>query len=152
MKIVTGIKPTGSPHLGNYLGAIRPALEYSKDHTAIPYFFIADYHALISTKDPKQLLDWTRQVAATWLSFGLDPNKVVFYKQSDVPELFELSWILSCVTPKGLMNRAHAYKAAKSDEGVNLGLYTYPILMTADILAFQADLVPVAPERSLSGT
>ena len=146
---LTGIKPTGMPHLGNYVGSIRPALELAKEFDA--RYFIADYHALNQIKDPVKLKDMTFEVAAAWLACGLDPDKVLFYRQSDVPETFELATILMAFTPKGLMNRAHAYKAVvqqneedgnAQDDGVNIGLFTYPILMSADILLFDADVVP----------
>ncbi len=151
---LTGIKPTGTPHIGNFLGAIRPALELSKSCEA--RFFIADYHALNSTRDPQALRNMTLEIAAAWLACGLDPSRVLFYRQSDVPETFELLTILLAFTPKGLMNRAHAYKAmlqanAQSgkdpDDGVNMGLYTYPVLMAADILLFDPDLVPVGNDQ-----
>ena len=105
---LTGIKPTGQPHIGNYLGMIKPALELAKDYQAL--YFIADYHALTTVKDKKQLKELTYQVAATWLTLGLNPDEVIFYRQSDIPEVFELSWVLACFTAKGLLNRAHAYK------------------------------------------
>ncbi|MGM0443702.1 MAG: tryptophan--tRNA ligase [Fibrobacterota bacterium] len=151
---LTGIKPTGMPHLGNYMGAIKPALGLAKDYFA--HYFIADYHALNTIRDPKELRELTYEVAAAWLACGLDPEKVLFYRQSDVPETFELSTILTAFTAKGLMNRAHAYKAmvqeneAKErdrDFGVNMGLYTYPVLMAADILLFDADVVPVGKDQ-----
>jgi tryptophanyl-tRNA synthetase len=151
---LTGIKPTGIPHIGNYLGAIRPALELSSQGEAV--YFIADYHALTSVFDGDALHESIRCVAATWLALGLDPQKAVFYKQSDVPEIFEFSWVLSCLTPKGFMNRAHAYKdkVAKNQEagedadaGVNMGLFSYPCLMNADILLFGADVVPVGKDQ-----
>ncbi|MFZ8934649.1 MAG: tryptophan--tRNA ligase [Bacteriovoracaceae bacterium] len=154
---LTGIKPTGSPHLGNYLGAIKPALENLKTSSAENYFFIADYHAHTSVKDPKLFRQYVIELAATWLACGLDPEKVVFYRQLDVPELFELNWLLACHTPKGDLNRAHAYKALVQeneekgnkdpDHGVNMGLYTYPLLMSADILLFDANLVPVGKDQ-----
>lgn len=156
-RVLTGIKATGV-HIGNWMGAIQPALDLAKDSQYDSYFFIANYHALNSVQDPNTLRKITYEVAATWLALGLDPNKTVLYRQSDIPEIFELSVILSALTPKGLMNRAHAYKAkvqdneAKNtedlDDGVNMGLYTYPILMTADILALNADLVPVGPDQA----
>lgn len=156
-RVLTGIKATGV-HIGNWMGAIQPALDLAKDPNYDSYFFIANYHALNSVQDPTVLRQITYEVAATWLALGLDPNKTVLYRQSDIPEIFELSVILSALTPKGLMNRAHAYKAkvqdneAKNtedlDDGVNMGLYTYPILMTADILALNADLVPVGPDQA----
>lgn len=155
--VLTGVKPTHIPHLGNYLGAIRPSIELS-DKAAKSYLFIADYHALTSVQDPALLKEYTYQVAAVWLACGMDPKKTIIYRQSDVPEIFELQWILSCVTPKGLMNRAHAYKAMLDinqaagkedlDSGVSVGLYTYPVLMSADILMFNADLVPVGEDQT----
>lgn len=155
--VLTGVKPTHIPHLGNYLGAIRPSIALSAAAEK-SYLFIADYHALTSVQDPKLLNEYTYQVAAVWLACGMDPKKTVVYRQSDVPEIFELAWILSCVTPKGLMNRAHAYKAMLDlnqaagkedlDAGVSVGLYTYPVLMSADILMFNADLVPVGEDQT----
>ncbi|MBE3205022.1 MULTISPECIES: tryptophan--tRNA ligase [Parafrankia] len=152
---LTGIKPTGEPHLGNYIGAIRPALELTATYESI--YFIADYHALTSIRDRAQFATYTRSVAATWITLGLDPEQTIFYKQSDVPEIFELTWILSCVTGKGLMNRAHAYKAARDrnaesgaadlDAGVNMGLFNYPILMAVDILIMGSDVVPVGQDQ-----
>ncbi|MGM0846675.1 MAG: tryptophan--tRNA ligase [Bacillota bacterium] len=153
---LTGIKPTGHPHLGNYIGAIKPALEMAKDNTSQGIYFIADYHALNSVHDRKKFKEYTYEIAAAWLSLGLDPEKVIFYRQSDVPEILELHWILSCMTPKGLMNRAHAYKSKVEentvegndpDAGVNMGLFTYPILMAADILLFNSDKVPVGKDQ-----
>ncbi|MDD3807946.1 MAG: tryptophan--tRNA ligase, partial [Candidatus Marinimicrobia bacterium] len=151
---LTGIKPTGIPHIGNYFGAIRPALELSKEYEA--RYFIADYHALNSVKDPHLLKEMVYEVAATWLASGLDPEKVLFYRQSDVPETFDLAMILMAFTPKGLMNRAHAYKSAVQeneqagkdpDDGINMGLYTYPVLMAADILLFDTNVVPVGKDQ-----
>jgi tryptophanyl-tRNA synthetase len=151
---LTGIKPTGMPHLGNYLGAILPALRSTRDYRGV--FFIADYHALTSVHEGQAMRDQIYQVAATWLALGLDPEQTLFYKQSDVPEIFELSWILGCFTPKGFMNRAHGYKdkvaknraaGEEEDAGVNMGLYTYPVLMDADILLFKADIVPVGKDQ-----
>lgn len=151
---LTGIKPTGMPHIGNYLGAIKPALSLVENYDAC--YFIADYHALNSTRDPELLRSQTYEVAATWLACGLNPDDVLFYRQSDVPETFELSTILMAFTAKGMMNRAHAYKAITQenlnegrdiDFGVNMGLYTYPILMAADILLFDADIVPVGKDQ-----
>ncbi|WP_030459214.1 tryptophan--tRNA ligase [Kitasatospora sp. NRRL B-11411] len=152
---LTGIKPTGEPHLGNYIGAIKPALELAGGAESI--YFIADYHALTSVRDPELLGRWTRSVAATWLAAGLDPERTIFYRQSDVPEIFELHWALSCFSAKGLMNRAHAYKAARDrnreagvedlDAGVNMGLFNYPVLMAVDILIMEADLVPVGKDQ-----
>lgn len=152
---LTGIKPTGDPHIGNFVGAIRPALELAEQYESI--YFIADYHALTTIRDPEVLRRYTRSVAATWMAAGLDPERTVFYRQSDVPEVFELTWILSCVTAKGLMNRAHAYKAAldrnreagtaELDAGVNMGLFNYPILMAVDILIMETDVVPVGKDQ-----
>ena len=156
-KVLTGIKATGV-HLGNWIGAIQPALDMVKDSSDLGFFFIADYHALNTVKDAQFLSQTTAEVAATWLALGLDPQKTIFYKQSDVPEIMELAVILAPVTPKGLLNRAHAYKAKTSlneqegktdlDDGVNMGLFTYPLLMTADILAFNADQVPVGEDNA----
>jgi len=151
---LTGIKPTGTPHVGNYLGAILPALELAKNYRA--FYFIADYHALTTVRDGQQLEDLTYEVAATWLALGLDHEKVTFFRQSDVPELFELQWILACYTPKGLLNRAHAYKAATDqnaesgkdlDFGINAGLFNYPVLMASDILMFATNIVPVGLDQ-----
>lgn len=151
---LTGIKPTGTVHIGNYFGAIKPALELAADYQA--RYFIADYHALNQIKDASVLKEYTLGVAASWLACGLDPEKVLFYRQSDVPETFELTTMLMCFTPKGLMNRAHAYKAVVADNeaagkdpdsGVNMGLFTYPVLMAADILLFDADVVPVGKDQ-----
>lgn len=151
---LTGIKPTGIPHIGNYLGAIKPALKLSE--TCEARYFIADYHALNACKDPLELKKMTREIAAAWLASGLDPDKTLFYRQSDVPETFELLTILLAFTPKGLMNRAHAYKAMLQsnaeagkdpDDGVNMGLFTYPVLMAADILLFDTDFVPVGNDQ-----
>jgi tryptophanyl-tRNA synthetase len=152
-RVLTGIKPTGSPHVGNLLGAIRPALRLADEGLEAMYF-IADYHALTSVQDAKRLAHLTHEVAATWLAFGLDPERVVFYRQSDIPEIFELTWVLTCFTSKGWMNKAHAYKAAVADAktedpdaGISMGVYSYPILMAADILLFDVDLVPVGKDQ-----
>ena len=151
---LTGIKPTGTPHLGNYLGMIKPALELARSYQA--FFFIADYHALTTTHDRDQLNHRIYEVAATWLALGLDPERVVFYRQSDIREIFEFEWILACFTSKGLLNRAHAYKAAVeanlsagkgADDTINTGLYNYPVLMAADILLFETDVVPVGLDQ-----
>lgn len=151
---LTGIKPTGHPHLGNYLGMIAPCLELAQQHPT--YCFIADYHALTTVRDARQLAHLIDETAATLLAFGLNPRKIVFYRQSDIPEIFELMWVLSCTAAKGLLNRAHAYKAAvgqnrtaghDSDADIRMGLYNYPLLMAADILAFGAKLVPVGPDQ-----
>ena len=153
---LTGIKPTGTPHIGNYFGAILPAINLSNNKELDCYYFIADYHALNAIKDREQLRQYTKEVACTWLACGLDPKKIVFYKQSQVPEVTELNWLLSNVTSKGLMNRAHAYKAMVEkatsngddpDALVNMGLYNYPILMAADILLFNTKFVPVGLDQ-----
>ncbi|MDR0538891.1 MAG: tryptophan--tRNA ligase [Spirochaetaceae bacterium] len=152
---LTGIKPTGMLHIGNYFGAIKPALELAALYDA--RYFIADYHALNQVKDAAELRNAIRHIAAGWLASGLDPQKVIFYRQSLVPETFELSTMLMAFTSKGLMNRAHAYKAAVSantargedaDAGINMGLFTYPVLMAADILLFDADFVPVGRDQT----
>jgi tryptophanyl-tRNA synthetase len=154
--VLTGIKPTGRIHLGNYIGAIKPGLELAKEKNYQPAYFVADYHALTKIHNAEEFRNLSYGVAATWLALGLDPDKAIFYRQSDVPEIFELNWILACFAPKGLMNRAHAYKAmvdsnneAKKDTdfGVDMGLFTYPILMAADILLFQTDVVPVGKDQ-----
>lgn len=155
--ILTGVKPTGQPHIGNYLGAIRPAIRLSKQPGVKTFLFIADYHSLTTVHDPQELRNMIYEVAATWLACGLDPRTTSFYRQSAIPEIFEMAWILSCFTPKGLMNRAHAYKAKVQenqehgkedlDFGVNMGLYNYPILMAADILMFNANEVPVGEDQ-----
>ena len=156
LRVLTGIKPTGIPHLGNYVGAIRPAVAASTAPGAESFFFLADYHALISTQDPLRVQRSTLEIAASWLACGLDPARVAFYRQSDVPETTELTWLLSCVAGKGLLNRAHAYKAAvdrnraegvDDDAGVTAGLYMYPVLMAADILLFNAHRVPVGRDQ-----
>ncbi len=155
-RYLTGIKPTGRAHIGNYFGAIKPAIEFSKQQDAENFYFIADYHALTTLQNKEDMIEYTYEIACTWLACGLDPNKVVFYRQSDVPEVFELNWILNNVTPKGLMNRAHAYKAIVErnaeagvtvDEGVNMGLYNYPILMASDIMLLDADCVPIGLDQ-----
>jgi len=151
---LTGIKPTGTPHIGNYLGAIKPALELAKQYDA--RYFIADYHALNSIRDPQELKNNVYEVAATWLACGLNPDKAIIYRQSSVPETFELSTMLMAFTAKGLMNRAHSYKANVAenekkgkdpDFALNMGLYTYPVLMAADILLFDTDFVPVGKDQ-----
>lgn len=155
--VLTGITTTGTPHLGNYVGAIRPAIEASRDPALTPYFFLADFHALIKCHEPERVAESRREIAATWLALGLDTDKAVFYRQSDIPEIPELTWLLTCVAAKGLMNRAHAYKAAVQDNldagdrdpdaGINMGLYSYPVLMAADILLFKANRVPVGRDQ-----
>lgn len=155
-RVLTGITTTGTPHLGNYVGAIRPAIAASKSAELDSYFFLADYHALIKCHDPAQVQQSAREIAATWLALGLDTENTTFYRQSDVPEIPELTWVITCVTAKGLMNRAHAYKAAVQanedeqqdpDFGITMGLFSYPILMAADILAFNAHKVPVGRDQ-----
>src|SRR5690606_14049854 len=156
VRVLTGITTSGTPHLGNYAGAIRPAVAASRQPNVDAFFFLADYHALIKCDDPLRVASSRLEIAATWLAAGLDPDKVTFYRQSDVPEIPELSWILTCITPKGLMNRAHAYKASvdqnvarsvEPDDGVNMGLFSYPVLMAADILMFNANRVPVGRDQ-----
>ncbi len=154
---LTGITTTGTPHLGNFVGAIRPAIEASKLEQNNSFFFLADYHALIKCHDPKIVHQSRMEIAATWLAMGLDTDKAVFYRQSDIPEIPELTWLLTCMTAKGLMNRAHAYKAVAQenidsgnsdpDKGITMGLYSYPILMAADILMFKATKVPVGKDQ-----
>lgn len=153
--VLTGVKPTGAPHLGNYVGAIRPAIQMVEKADR-SFLFIADYHALNSVHDAAAIRRDTYEVAACWLALGLDPIKTVFYRQSDIPEIFELTTILSAVTPKGLMDRSHAYKAAvdknreagrDADADINMGLYTYPLLMAADILIMRVDTVPVGKDQ-----
>ncbi len=155
-RVLTGITTTGTPHLGNYAGAIRPAIAASQRADVDAFFFLADYHALIKCDDPARIERSRQALAATWLASGLDPNRVTFYRQSDIPEIPELTWLLTCVTAKGLMNRAHAYKAAADantaaardvDDGVTMGLFSYPILMAADILMFNAHQVPVGRDQ-----
>ncbi len=155
-RILTGITTSGTPHLGNYVGAIRPAIAASHRPDAESFFFLADYHALIKTGDPARVQQSTLEIAASWLACGLDPDKVFFYRQSDIPEIPELTWLLTCVTAKGLLNRAHAYKAAVDqnsangedpDAGISAGLYMYPVLMAADILIFNAHEVPVGRDQ-----
>ncbi|TQN30810.1 tryptophanyl-tRNA synthetase [Haloactinospora alba] len=153
---LTGIQTSGEPHIGNYIGAIKPALAAAGAHETL--YFLADYHSLNSVKDPAKLRHDIRAVASTWLACGLDPQRTILYRQSSIPEVFELSVILANVTPKGLMNRAHAYKAARDrnaaagvedlDAGVNMGLFNYPILMAADILIMETDYVPVGRDQA----
>ena len=151
-RILTGITTTGTPHIGNYLGAIKPALELASDFDE-SFFFLADYHAIIKNSNRNEIEQSVKDVALSWLASGLDPAQSFFYRQSDVPEILELSWILNCVTAKGLMNRSHAYKAATAlnttdeDKGISMGLFSYPVLMAADILIFNATHVPVGPDQ-----
>ncbi len=156
-RVLTGITTTGTPHLGNYVGAIRPAIEASQAEGTESFLFLADLHALIKCHDPDHVHQSTKEIAASWLALGLDPEKTVFYRQSDIPEISELAWIISCMTAKGLMNRAVAYKAAvdknkedgeDQDFGVTMGLYGYPVLMSADILIFNANKVPVGRDQT----
>ncbi|VVN90367.1 tryptophan--tRNA ligase [Pseudomonas fluorescens] len=155
-RILTGITTTGTPHLGNYAGAIRPAILASRDSNADSFYFLADYHALIKCDDPLRIQRSRLEIAATWLAGGLDVNRVTFYRQSDIPEIPELTWLLTCVAAKGLLNRAHAYKASVDknvetgedpDAGITMGLYSYPVLMAADILMFNAHKVPVGRDQ-----
>ncbi len=154
--VLTGITTTGTPHLGNYVGAIKPAIVASREGDVRSCYFLADYHALIKCRDPEVVHRSTLEIAATWLALGLDTDKAIFYRQSDIPEITELTWLLTCVTAKGLMNRAHAYKAAVQentdknedpDFGIAMGLFSYPILMAADILMFNAHQVPVGRDQ-----
>jgi tryptophanyl-tRNA synthetase len=155
--VLTGITTTGTPHLGNYVGAIRPAISASMETDTEAFYFLADYHAIISCHDPIRIRQSSREVAATWLALGLDTDNAFFYRQSDIPEILELTWILTCMTAKGLMNRAHSYKAAVSvneanndkdpDKGITMGLYSYPVLMAADILMFKATKIPVGKDQ-----
>ncbi len=155
--VLTGITTTGTPHLGNYAGAIRPAIEASKDKNVRPFYFLADYHALIKCQEPERVKQSSLEIAATWLALGLNTSNAVFYRQSDIPEIPELCWMLSCVTAKGLMNRAHAYKASVTeneetegndpDKGITMGLFGYPVLMAADMLMFNANKVPVGKDQ-----
>ena len=153
--ILTGITTTGTPHLGNYAGAIKQAIRSSKKDDRDSFLFLADYHSLIKNKNPEEIKQSCLEVAATWIALGLDTKKTIFYRQSDIPEILELNWILSTFTAKGLMNRAHAYKSAVSDnegnsdpdKGITMGLYSYPILMAADILMFKATHVPVGQDQ-----
>ena len=153
--VLTGVKPTGTPHLANYLAAIGPALKMGANAQK-HYMFIADYHAINAEKDAFVLNRKIKEIACVYLAFGLNPQHSVFYRQSDVPEILEIATILHAYTPKGFMNKAHAYKACvdknkiaqkPDDDGINMGLYTYPVLMAADILAFDTDIVPVGKDQ-----
>ncbi|MBA4112548.1 MAG: tryptophan--tRNA ligase [Verminephrobacter sp.] len=155
-RFLTGITTTGTPHLGNFVGSIRPSVQASLRPGVQSFYFLADYHALIKCEDPVRIQRSTLEIAASWLAAGLDPEKVTFYRQSDIPEIPELTWLLTCVTGKGLLNRAHAYKAAQDknaaagreqDDGVTAGLFMYPVLMGADILMFKAHKVPVGRDQ-----
>ena len=156
VRVLTGITPSGTPHLGNYVGAIRPAVAASRAAGVESFYFLADLHSLIKAQDPLRTQRSTLEIAAAWLACGLDPSKVWFYRQSDVPEITELTWYLTCVAGKGILNRAHAYKAAvdrnraegeDDDAGVSAGLFMYPVLMAADILIFNAQRVPVGRDQ-----
>jgi len=156
IRFLTGITTSGTPHLGNYVGSIRPSVQASLRDGVESYYFLADYHALIKIDDPARIQRSTLEIAASWLSAGLDPARVVFYRQSDIPEIPELTWFLTCVTGKGILNRAHAYKASVDknnaaaldpDTDVSAGLFMYPVLMGADILMFNAHHVPVGRDQ-----
>ena len=155
-RYLTGITTTGTPHLGNFVGSIRPSVAASATPGVESFYFLADYHALIKCEDPARIQRSTLEIAASWLAAGLDPERVAFYRQSDIPEIPELTWLLTCVTGKGLLNRAHAYKASQdknlasgrdADDGVTAGLFMYPVLMAADILMFKAHQVPVGRDQ-----
>ncbi|RYG39125.1 MAG: tryptophan--tRNA ligase, partial [Burkholderiales bacterium] len=155
-RVLTGITTSGTPHLGNYVGAIRPAIAASRAPGAESFYFLADYHSLIKAQDPARTQRSTLEIAAAWLACGLDPDKVWFYRQSDIPEIPELTWLLTCIAGKGILNRAHAYKAAvdknraegeDEDAGITAGLFMYPVLMAADILIFNAHQVPVGRDQ-----
>ncbi|WP_395375453.1 tryptophan--tRNA ligase [Marinicella sp. W31] len=156
--VLTGITTTGTPHLGNYVGAIKPAIESSKNADVKSYFFLADFHALIKCWEPQRIAESTKQIAATWMALGLDTDTAFFYRQSDIPEIPELTWLLTCMAAKGLMNRSHAYKAQVAenleqgeddpDKGITMGLFSYPVLMAADILMFNANEVPVGKDQT----
>jgi len=156
VRVLTGITTSGTPHLGNYVGAIRPAVAASRSAEVESFYFLADLHSLIKAQDPARTQRSTLEIAAAWLACGLDPAKVWFYRQSDVPEITELTWYLTCVAGKGILNRAHAYKAAvdrnraegeDDDAGISAGLFMYPVLMAADILIFNAQRVPVGRDQ-----
>jgi len=156
VRILTGITPSGTPHIGNYVGAVRPAIAASRTPGTEAFYFLSDLHSLITTHDPQRVQRSTLDIATTWLAAGLDPDRVWFYRQSDVPEITELMWLLTCMAGKGQLNRAHAYKAAvdknraerlDEDAGISAGLFLYPVLMAADILLFQADQIPVGRDQ-----
>ena len=155
-RYLNGITTTGTPHLGNFVGSIRPSVAASKTPGVESFYFLANYHALIKCEDPERIQRSSLEIAASWLAAGLDPEQVAFYRQSDIPEITELTWLLTCTTGKGLLNRAHAYKAAQdknqatgqgADDGVTAGLFMYPVLMAADILLFKANKVPVGRDQ-----
>jgi len=147
-RILTGIQSSGKPHLGNILGAIKPAIELSKNPNNESFFFIADLHSLTTIKDPQQRIENTNAVAAAWLAFGFDTDKNTFYRQSRVPEVCELNWYLNCFTPFPMLANAHSFKD-KADRlsDVNAGLFTYPVLMACDILLYDANIVPVGKDQ-----
>ena len=156
MRFLTGITTSGTPHLGNYVGSIRPSVRASLRADVESFYFLADYHALIKIDEPSRIQRSTLEIAASWLAAGLDPQRVTFYRQSDIPEIPELTWLLTCVTGKGVLNRAHAYKAAVDknisagvdpESDVSAGLFMYPVLMGADILMFNAHKVPVGRDQ-----
>jgi len=156
IRILTGITPSGTPHIGNYVGAIRPAIAASRAPDTESFYFLSDLHSLVKTHDPQRVQRATLEIAATWLAAGLDPQTVWFYRQSDIPEITELNWLLTCIAGKGQLNRAHAYKAAvdknradrlDEDAGISAGLFMYPVLMAADILMFNAHKVPVGRDQ-----
>jgi tryptophanyl-tRNA synthetase len=154
---LTGITTTGTPHIGNYVGAIRPGIEASKDPSKNNYYFLADYHALAKAEDPDRVHQSSLEIAAAWLALGLDTDNAVFYRQSDIDEIPHLTWILTSATAKGLMNRAHSYKAVVQaneesgnkdpDKGIMMALYSYPVLMAADILMFKSTKIPVGRDQ-----
>jgi len=155
-RVLTGITTSGTPHLGNFVGAIRPAIAASRSGSVDSFLFLADYHALIKCQDPALVRQSSKEIAATWLALGLNPDETVFYRQSDIPEITELTWVLCCNAAKGLMNRAHAYKAAVQanveagedpDSAITMGLFSYPVLMAADILMFNAHKIPVGKDQ-----
>ena len=154
---LTGITTTGTPHIGNYVGAIRPGIEASKDPSKQNFYFLANFHALAKAEDPDRINQSTLEISAAWMALGLDTSNAVFYRQSDIPEIPQLTWILTSMTAKGLMNRAHSYKAVVQaneesgskdpDKGINMALYSYPILMAADILMFKSTKIPVGRDQ-----
>jgi tryptophanyl-tRNA synthetase len=155
-RVLTGITTSGTPHLGNYVGSIRPSVRASQSDDVQSFYFLADYHALIKIGEPERVQRSTLEIAASWLAAGVDPERVTFYRQSDIPEIPELTWLLTCVTGKGMLNRAHAYKASVDknnaagndpDADVTAGLFMYPVLMAADILLFNAHKVPVGRDQ-----
>ena len=156
-RVLTGITTSGTPHLGNYLGALKPAVAASQKADTDSFYFLADYHALIKCQDPQTLHRSSQEIAAIWLALGLDTDKATFYRQSDIPEIPQLAWFLTCMSAKGMMNRSHAYKASVDenqrqsntdlDQGINMGLFSYPILMAADILMFNAHHIPVGKDQ-----